>query len=99
MIENKRAERAKALRYKKPIATNQNLRIQTGMGSANKNQLPAVAGGHRMTNREKLRQMSDEELGKWLCDHRDCAFCLASNDCRIGETGFIKWLKEESEEE
>ena len=52
-----------------------------------------------MTNREKLRQMSDEELGKWLCDNRDCGYCLVSDYCRIGETGFIKWLKAEAEDD
>ena len=64
----------------------------------------------KMTNREKLRNMSDEELGKLLCDYVStvtyeanltytCEICPARTCCSHGNTGFIVWLKEEAEEE
>lgn len=30
-----------------------------------------------MTNADKIRAMTDEELADWLCDHTDCYNCEA----------------------
>lgn len=52
-----------------------------------------------MTNREKLRQMTDEELAKYLCEHTNCTICIAEKYCYFKHTGYIDWLKAEEEEE
>lgn len=49
-----------------------------------------------MTNGEKIRQMSDEELAKFLCDDK-CELCVSiyypnCEACRLN------WLKQEVEE-
>lgn len=61
--------------------------------------------GTDMTNREHLRQMTDEELAEFLCDlvpesdeYDDCCMCPATKTCKRGHTGFIDWLKAEAEE-
>ena len=51
-----------------------------------------------MTNREKLRQMSDEELGKFLCSLSICGFCPLDELCESGRKGFIAWLNEEADD-
>lgn len=54
-----------------------------------------------MTNSEKLRFMSDEELGQWLCDHMSCygGGCPAHRKCRSIHNGMIKWLKQEVDDD
>lgn len=54
-----------------------------------------------MTNADRIRRMTDEELVEFLCNittgDAGCDDCLAFNDCRLGHTGFEDWLKAESE--
>lgn len=54
-----------------------------------------------MTNGEKLRSMSDEDLAEILCGLIDADFCdecPAYDFCQVWNTGFKTWLKEEAEE-
>ena len=56
-----------------------------------------------MKNREKLHQMSDQDLAAAMCDMNDnCAGCpgydLCVSDAGHGN-GLLKWLQEETEEE
>ncbi len=62
-----------------------------------------------MTNREKLMQMSDEELAKWICNQSDacdkCDHCPGKKymmKCFVkghnGEAALI-WLREEVDNE
>ena len=53
-----------------------------------------------MTNADRIRAMSDEELSEFLCDilseDRDgCSECIAEGYCYPGHTGMIDYLKEE----
>ena len=59
----------------------------------------------RLTNADRIRAMSDEELADvlgvgvgvcHLCIHRHVACCTKEIDCR---TGILKWLKSEVKEE
>lgn len=49
-----------------------------------------------MTNADKIRQMSDEELAKWLCSLSRCNDCIAAEYCYTRHTGFINWLRKEA---
>ena len=57
-----------------------------------------------MTNGERLRQMTDEELAMWLCGNLVCTECPVfhkCNDFRSSEfsiEALKKWLKQESED-
>lgn len=55
-----------------------------------------------MTNADKIRAMTDEELAKWLCStHGTCAsWCPVSRDCDGDECdrGLLDWLMEEATE-
>lgn len=57
-----------------------------------------------ITNANKIRQMTDEELAEFLCVG-DCYYCLAGDEtrkkCKWDKernifTGMIDWLKEEA---
>lgn len=53
-----------------------------------------------VTNADKIRTMSDEELAEFMCHNVsnktvNCAFCAAEEFCRIGHIGWIDWLKQE----
>ena len=51
-----------------------------------------------MTEADKIRSMSDDELAEWLSDIADCWWCPAQHTCKgIPEcTKTIeKWLKQE----
>ena len=54
-----------------------------------------------MTNADRIRAMSDEELAKWLCgiSTAECCdrSCPARDMCDIGDNGMIKWLKQPAE--
>ena len=52
-----------------------------------------------MTRAEAIRNMTDEELAKFLCDEVTvtCAECVAYEDCSYGRNGFVDWLQEEDE--
>lgn len=55
-----------------------------------------------MTNGDRLRQMTDEELGEWLCGQKsvECWDCIGSKLCEWhGINGYVKWLKQESKEQ
>ncbi len=55
-----------------------------------------------MTNFENIKQMSKEDLAKFLCDMQsadDCAnSCPARDMCRLGHNGMVKWLESEDTE-
>lgn len=58
----------------------------------------------RITNREKLAKMSNQELAEILCKAYDisCSFCPACELCEpngVPANGFIKWLELEAEGE
>ena len=59
-----------------------------------------------MTNADRIRAMSDEELAKFLCDFRSrnsdgypCNGCAAEKDCRPGHIGTKDWLQHPAEED
>ena len=58
----------------------------------------------QMTNADRIRSMSDDELAAFLCNLRSeeayentCSHCVAERFCRIGHTGMIDWLKQPAE--
>lgn len=58
------------------------------------------------TNADKIRDMSDEELAKFLCDFRSCDSsdhpcegCKAELHCHTGHNGMIDWLRQDSKGE
>lgn len=58
----------------------------------------------QMTNADRIRSMSDDELAAFLCNLRSeeayentCSNCVAERFCRIGHTGMIDWLKHPAE--
>ena len=49
-----------------------------------------------MSHADQIRQMSDEELARFLCDITvECAMCVAYSDCWPGHNGFKYWILEE----
>lgn len=56
------------------------------------------------TNREKLNQMTNEELAEFLnkTANDNCSICIYSNlpdcFCRDCQDGILQWLNKESEE-
>ena len=63
-------------------------------------------GSKPITNAERIRAMSDEELAKFLCEFRSlgasnhpCNFCKAEEFCSLGHNGMIDWLHRPAEEE
>lgn len=59
-----------------------------------------------LTNADRIRAMSDEELAKFLCDFRSCDSsehpcdgCKAEPHCHTGHSGMIDWLSQPAEEE
>ena len=53
-----------------------------------------------MTNADRIRSLSDEELAEFLCDISggDCTYCVANDLCHNGHNGMIVWLKKEVED-
>ena len=50
---------------------------------------------YRMTNADRIRNMSDEELKKFICSMFKCEFC----DFELGERcGLLNWLQMPAEE-
>ena len=48
------------------------------------------------TNAERIRNMTDRELARLLCDFKgDCHECPADSYCEHGHNGMLYWLKEE----
>lgn len=59
-----------------------------------------------LTNADRIRAMSDEELAKFLCNFRSCDSsehpcngCQAEPYCMIGHNGMIDWLQQPAEED
>lgn len=52
-----------------------------------------------MTNGDKIRAMTDEELESWLCSmQRDCTYCPAASNCpEPDDHALLGWLKQEAE--
>ena len=49
-----------------------------------------------MTNGDRIRQMTDEELATRLCKENDCPTCAAYDLCdHVKEDGYLKWMKQE----
>ena len=59
-----------------------------------------------VTNADRIRSMSNEELSKFLCEFRSCdsdgypcSGCKAESYCRAGHNGMEDWLQQPAEEE
>ena len=59
-----------------------------------------------MTNSDRVRAMSDEELSEWLCQALDCDFCKAYlqnmsiySCCENQVKGIFDWLQSPAEED
>ena len=54
-----------------------------------------------MTNREKLKKMSNRELADWLCgQNTTCDTCRKRRMCNwFRQDGFLRWLESEAEED
>lgn len=51
-----------------------------------------------MTNYERIKEMSIEELAMFICDNtKECGDCIGWNCCGSGihANGLIKWMKKE----
>ena len=49
-----------------------------------------------MTNGDRIRQMTDEQLAVFLCNLSDeCSNCPVTSICRMNHNGFFDWLKRE----
>ena len=46
-----------------------------------------------MTNADRIRAMSDEELANWLCAHSSCHNCEGVGNCMDGLNGWLAWLQ------
>lgn len=57
----------------------------------------------QLTNADKIRSMTDEALGKWVCSimSSDCCkwTCPARNMCGLSDNGLVKWLKQPAKED
>ena len=60
---------------------------------------------YRMTNADRIRNMTNEELAMFLCNFRSCDAdeyicegCKAAKYCRAGHTGTIDWLQQPAKE-
>ena len=56
-----------------------------------------------MTNADRIRAMTDEELGVWICKHAlSCGCCVGVELCRSDDgiaNGAVKWLQQPAEED
>ena len=59
-----------------------------------------------MTNADKIRAVSDEELAEWLCRALDCGFCKSYlqdmsiySCCENQVKGIFDWLQSPTEED
>lgn len=57
----------------------------------------------KLSNADRIRAMSDEELAKWLCSlmTAECCDqrCPARDICHLGDNGLVKWMKQPAEED
>lgn len=56
-----------------------------------------------LTNADRIRAMSDEQLAEWLCSimTAECCDqrCPGRDICNIGDNGLLKWMKQPAEED
>lgn len=50
-----------------------------------------------ITNADRIRAMSDEELAEYLCGLTYCCECEHRDTCN-GEDGYLKWLRQPAED-
>jgi hypothetical protein len=57
-----------------------------------------------MTRYENIKQMSKEDLGRYLCNlitevagAKDCDVCPARGLCSVGHNGMVEWLDGEEQ--
>lgn len=62
--------------------------------------------GRVLTNADRIRAMSDEELAEWLCRALDCGFCKSYlqdvsiySCCENQVKGIFDWLQQPAEED
>ncbi|MBC8528249.1 DUF551 domain-containing protein [Christensenellaceae bacterium NSJ-44] len=67
--------------------------------------MPLPEPPEKQTNADRIRDMTDDELAKFLCDLRSCDTdahpcnkCKAAPFCRPGHTGMIDWLQSPTNE-
>lgn len=60
----------------------------------------------KISNADRIRSMSNEELSKFLCEFRSCdsdgypcGGCKAESYCRVGHNGMEDWLQMPAEED
>lgn len=55
-----------------------------------------------ITNADRIRAMSDEELAEWICSimTAECCDqrCPARDICNLGDNGLVKWMKQPAKE-
>lgn len=52
-----------------------------------------------MTNADRIRAMTDEELKEFLCEFgQECNQCCAQDYCHYGHNGMLEWLRKEYEQ-
>ena len=58
-----------------------------------------------MTNGERIRQMTDEELAEWLdtvigsCNLNDCKYCPMYGACTDVPISMLRWLRKEADKD
>lgn len=54
-----------------------------------------------MTRADRIREMTDEEMAKFLCYMNDgsglCAGCVAEQYCYLDHNGMIDWLQKDGD--
>ena len=53
------------------------------------------------TNADRIREMTDEELGKFLCSLSECfsGRCPGSDICKPGNNGCCEWIRQPAAKE
>ena len=53
------------------------------------------------SNGDRIRAMTDEELGKFMCSRLDCygSDCPGKHLCHPGSNGLVEWMKQPAEVE
>lgn len=51
----------------------------------------------KLSNADRIRAMSDQELAEYLCGLTYCCECEHRNACN-GEDGYLKWLQQPAKE-
>lgn len=56
-----------------------------------------------VTNYDRLISKTPEELAEFMCHNVsngtvNCAFCAVAEFCRMGQNGWLDWLKQEADE-